>query len=340
MGTMRRHRSIEKAGKATRLRLGPPVSRWRLRAALGSLVLPALFLWAPPLVVYASMAAAVLAAIVLARSHRRHTRPHGFVLVDGSGICRIDLSSSSRSLKHLASWSDPFGVTLLASQARGSALLAITTPKQTRFLGVRLDGPGALALLAQSSVVADLDALTAHAPAETSLSSEDAITLLRAVRERAPQALRRLFLSGSRGERIVLDGPELRVEKERSGIQVDLDSPLEWRGFLFHEALGPAASIYQATWIRQGASELVLVASMPTELLLGVKRDAGAATHTARLRDAQLLQANPDKPPPRELRTGIERVFMLPLREALSRAPRASRNPLPARLSSSPDMGA
>jgi len=334
MGTLRRHLNIDSKPIA-RLRLGPPVSRWRRRVAVASMLLPVLFVWAPPLVVYLSMAVAVVLVVGFEASHRRHTRSHGFVMVDGWGVSRVDLSGA-RKLTRLAAWTEPFGVTLLASQARGSALLAITTPSQTRFLGVRFDGPAAAALLMQSSVVADGDALAAHAPEEASLRAEDAIALLKVVRERAPQALHRLFLSGSRGERIVLDGPELRIAKDRC---FDLDSPLEWRGFLFHEALGPAASIYQATWIRQGACELVLVAPMPTELLLSTMRE-GAGNTKKTSRDAQLLQPNPDKPPPRELRTGIERVFMLPLREALARAPRASRNAPPTRFSSSPDAGA
>lgn len=319
-----------------RLRLGPPVARWRLRAAIGSVLLPVLFVWAPPLVVYASMAVAVALALGFAISHRRHTRSHGFVTLDASGVSRIDFSGrEGHKVARLASWGQPFGVTLLASQARGSALMALTTPTQTRFLGVRLDGAAAATLLMQSSIVADGDALAAHAPPEASLSAEDALLLLRVIRERAPQALHRLFLSGTRGERIVLDGAELRVAADRL---FDLDAPLEWRGFLFHEAMGVSASIYQATWIRQGASETVLVAPMPTELLLSAKGEAPGAKRSPR--DAQLLQANPDKPPPRELRTGIERVFMLPLREALARAPRASRNAPPSRLSSSPDAGA
>ncbi|HSQ68238.1 MAG TPA: hypothetical protein VLM85_33745, partial [Polyangiaceae bacterium] len=75
-----------------RLRLGPPVARWRLRAAIGSVLLPVLFVWAPPLVVYASMAVAVALALGFAISHRRHTRSHGFVTLDASGVSRIDFS--------------------------------------------------------------------------------------------------------------------------------------------------------------------------------------------------------------------------------------------------------
>jgi hypothetical protein len=149
------------------------------------------------------------------------------------------------------------------------------------------------------------------------------------LRERAPLAQRRLYLSGTRGERIVLDGHELRIGTAR---KFDLDAPVEWRGFVFHEALGASASIYQATWVRQGASEVVFVAPLPTELLLSTRRDAPSTSVR------RVLQATPEEPPPGELRTGIERVFMLPVREALARAPRPAR-PASSKRASSPDVG-
>jgi hypothetical protein len=46
-------------------------------------------------------------------------------------------------------------------------------------------------------------------------------------------------------------------------------------------------------------------------------------------RDVRLMQASAGDPPPRELRCAIDRPFMLPLRHALDRAPRASRTALP-----------
>ncbi|HEY2368315.1 MAG TPA: hypothetical protein VGH87_18080, partial [Polyangiaceae bacterium] len=78
------------------------------------------------------------------------------------------------------------------------------------------------------------------------------------------------------------------------------------------------------------------VAPMPTELLL----TASKSNPPKRLTQQQkLLTPTPDEPPPGDLRTGIERVFMLPVREALSRAPRPSRAPA-TRRASSPDLGA
>ena len=49
----------------------------------------------------------------------------------------------------------------------------------------------------------------------------------------------------------------------------------------------------------------------------------------ALVRDLRLMRSLPDVPPPRELRLGIERLFMLPRRQALDRAPRATRASTP-----------
>jgi len=277
------------------------------------------------------MIASAVLAIGFAVAHRVRAKPRGWVIADARGVSR----SSPRKREEVAKFSEPFGVTVLASQARKRAILALTTPNETRFLGVRLDGPSASVLVEHASFVADGDALAAHASDEDAMSSEDALALVKHIRTHAPLAQRRLYLSGTRGERIVLDGHQLRVDTLEKTRLFDLESPVEWRGFLFHEALGPAANIYQATWIRQGSSELVLVAPMPTELLLAAKRSSDTRRAS---REAQILAPNPDEPPPGDLRTGIERVFMLPVREALARAPRPARN-APKRRASSPDLG-
>jgi len=314
---------MAKSRATVRFRLGPPASRWFLWLALSSVL-------ATPLSVgFVALAVAFVAV------HFAQSRARGFVVVHGWGVARtLVRSKHGKREDTLARFTEPFGITVLASQAKRRALLALTSPTRTRFIGVRLEGLAAGALLEHASIVADGDALAAHARDEDSMSATDALALLRAIREIAPLAQRRLFMSGTRGERIVLDGAELRVESQKPK-SFDLDSPLEWRGYLFHEALGPAASIYQATWVRQGSSELVLVAPMPTELLLSAKSEATRPLAPT----AKLLQPSTDEPPPPDLRTGIERLFMLPVREALARAPRPSRN-APKRHASSPDLGA
>ncbi len=313
--------------------LGAPRPRTLAWLALAAAFLPVPFVLAPWLVLAPAMIVAASLAIGLAVAHRVRTRPSGWVTADAHGVRR----SSTRKDEEVARFDVPFGILLLASHARRRALLAFTTPAATRFVGVRLDGPAASVLLEHASIVADGDALAAHASDDDSMSSESALALVRFVRERAPMAQQRLYLSGTRGERIVLEGAQLRVESTADESRYfDLESPVEWRGFLFHEALGPAANIYQATWIRQGSSELVFVAPMPTELLLGARRAQPQSARRAA--DAQVLAPSEDAPPPGHLRTGIERVFMLPVREALAKAPRPSR--APRRRTSAPDLGA
>jgi hypothetical protein len=87
--------------------------------------------------------------------------------------------------------------------------------------------------------------------------------------------------------------------------------------------------IYQATWIRQGTQETVLVSLLAS--LAGASSNAIATSQVpelelALLRDVRLMQAAPDSPPPADVRTAIERTYMLPLRAALDRAPRPSRS--------------
>jgi hypothetical protein len=100
--------------------------------------------------------------------------------------------------------------------------------------------------------------------------------------------------------------------------------------------LSPSAGVmvYQATWVRQGMSESVLVSllaslaslALPENALQGEVPEVASAV----LRDLRLMQATPDAPPPAELRVGIERMYMLRLRAALDRAPRTSHKSLPS----------
>jgi hypothetical protein len=267
-------------------------------------------------------------AFVLVHVVIRRGRTRGWVALTERGIARIDRSGKEVPL---ASWGEPFGVAVLANHARTHALLAFTTPHHTRFLAIRLpDGEADAALVREvfllAATVADADVIRDDGAA---LAPADAAELIRSIRARAPNAIGRIYLSGAADEDIVLEERELRCGQRT----FDLRAPLEWRGFLFHESMGAVATVYQATWIRQGATELVVVAPLPPEISVGRQRDV--RLHPSFLRDLKLMQATPDEPPPRELRFAIERVFMLPLRQALDRAPRASRPTAPpSRLSS------
>jgi hypothetical protein len=119
----------------------------------------------------------------------------------------------------------------------------------------------------------------------------------------------RIFLVDSAGDGVALEGQELRVRDK----VIDLTDPLEWRSFTFHETGTAAMTLYQATWVRQGTTELVLVCPIPAEL------------------SSWGLGRWPDPPPAREHRVAVDRVFMIPLRKALEGAPRVSRAGAPPR---------
>lgn len=271
------------------------------------------------------------------RIYAERTKVRGWICFYSWGVTREDDDGSVR----LLGFGEPFGVSLLADHARSTALLAFTTPTHTRYTTVDArQGPPAI--LARATTIAESDAASLVAP--FGLSGDDALTLLRMIEHAAPRATERLFLNGSRGERIAVDSSELRVDPIRDtqtgrSRTFDLRAPLEWRGFMFHESVGPVTTLYQATWVRQGAGEIVFVAPMPHVLASQADRRVGLSGEDVAhvVRDLELLQSLPDSPPPRELRTAIERAFMLPLRQALDRAPRAARNAPPTRLQSSPD---
>ena len=76
------------------------------------------------------------------------------------------------------------------------------------------------------------------------------------------------------------------------------------------------SSDYQATWVRQGTTELVFVCPLPSDAsALGLGRSS-------------------NHPPAREHCVAVDRLFMLPLRKAVEAAPRISRAGAPPRRSS------
>ncbi len=257
-----------------------------------------------------AVALVLLAAFGVRRlTSRGVALPRGYLVADATGVHRESSSSSATTAAAttptaMLRWNEPFGVTLLASRARDRLVCAVTTPSATRYVGVRVprDDADARTLLGRASTVSDDDILAISGDDTVRLGATEALTLLTHLQMRAAGAMERIYLTAPRGERIELDGYELRAGER----VIDLSAPLEWRAFVFHESGGTVAALYQATWVRQADAELFFVA--PT---------AGEIGFT-------------DEPPPRELRLAIDRVFMLPLRRALERAPRASRPNFPA----------
>ncbi len=170
------------------------------------------------------------------------------------------------------------------------------------------------------------------------IAPEDFVTLLDTLSARSPSCLDRFVLTDARGADLTLDGRAL-LAGDRS---IDLDAPLEWRAIVFQEAFGQSVAVYQGTWVRQGNHELVFVCLLPSlgpaifaDIdLAGLDRAQGQAPKaplSGLLRDIRLMQATPEQPPPTEQRVAIDRHFMLPVRCALDRAPRAAQQHLAAR---------
>jgi hypothetical protein len=253
--------------------------------------------------------------------------------------------------ERLIDLSGSFGMTLLSDPVRHRLVLAVTATGRAVYLTARVDPEERRAyrtLLSNASTVSDdddvLDALGPDgAPLELKL--RDMATLIETLLQADGMALDRCFLSDTHGAPVVLDNNELQIG--RKGF--DLRAPLEWRAMLFQEPFGTltpvsdhasaqappgGVMVYQATWVRQGLSEAVLVSLIPSVSSVSVPPHPPAGevpeVASAVLRDLRLMQALPEPPPPSELRVGIERMFMLRLRAALDRAPRASHKDIPS----------
>ncbi len=304
----------------------------RLRVALvacGALLLAAASL-VPGLPLAARIAIGIVAVGVLvfaATRRRMAVRATGAAIVaDAAGLSR----ASADGVKPIVRWDAPFGVTLLASYGRPHGLLAFTTPTQTRYVPMRIDGrsDGEDELFARIAVLADLD-LVDGITHDAALTAADAAALIRHVEKQDRAALGRVYLSDGRGAPIALDRGTLSIASR----SFDLTSHLEWRALMFHESTGQAAALYQATWIRQNGAEVVLVAPMPASIVPrepNAHREASGRLGRTLTRDLRLLQSPAEPPPPRDVRVAIDRPFMMAVRRILDEAPLASRIALPA----------
>jgi hypothetical protein len=290
---------------------------------VGAYVVPAL----PLALRFAGFTLAFVVLALAALRRPRAARASGSSIVaDATGLARISLDGT----KSLVRWDAPFGVTLLASYGRPHALLAFTTPTQTRYVPTRLDGRSEAddELFARIAVLADLDLVDGVAH-DAALGSSDAAALVRHAEERSDGgALGRVFLSDGRGVPISLDRATLSVASR----SFDLTSHLEWRALMFHESSGQSTALYQATWIRQSGAEVVLVAPMPATIVPrepNAHREASGRLGRALTRDLRLLQSPAESPPPRDVRVAIDRPFMMAVRRVLDEAPLASRVVIP-----------
>lgn len=329
---------VPRRDEMMRLPLGPraPVGSPVFAAVLGvGLTLEAIgvaFIRCEPWIrAVCALALVALAAVWSRKFGRRQEPPRGWLVVDAEGVHRIDRGRTVT----LVAWGEPFGVTVLSSADRARLLLALTTPKATRYLTARVrdaeDAAAAPALLNRATTAAASDLRDGD---ELALHAADAERLVNTLARLAPDAVESIYMSDVAGEPIVLQTGELRV----GGRRMNLSLPFEWRTSIFQERGPHAASVCQATWVRQAEVEVVLVAPMAADGGWTHDADAairaageGALVRRAITRDLRLIRASAGDAPSREVRHAIDRVFVLPVRRALDKAPRAARLAGPAR---------
>ncbi len=260
---------------------------------------------------------------------RRDGEPCGEVRIDGHGIMRIEAKKSVR----LARWGGPFGVTIFSNRACTRLLFAFTTPDSTRYLNVpilRRDTDTLRDLLANAIVLTDSDVCWSHQDSSATIDARDALDLYRVLMTRAPASFERVYMSTPQGAIVLLNGGILRV-----GTQMfDLTAPLEWQGLVFKDSGGGASLVYQGTRVRQAGTEVVLVSLLPDaaawlrpneaawhEFIRESGRTSEQPESSTRVNDVRLMKSVPVDPPPPEIRFAIDRLFVLPFRQALDRAP-------------------
>ncbi|WP_437309776.1 IMP dehydrogenase [Sorangium sp. So ce388] len=300
---------------------------WSVPLFVAALVLVAT---ARSLMVRALLPIALVAAAValLARGRRRPLLPPAQASRRGLSIDGDQLLLQARggAAQHLLlPLRERFGVTLLATPRRDRLVALLSSGAGMSSIGASFDGPSHrtfAALLDRASVVgSDEVGLAAIGPDGEPISLGPAAfaALLDELALRSPGCLERFFVTDARGAALSLDGRELRA----GGRVFDLSAPLEWRAFVFQEALGQAIAEYQGTWVRQGTSEIVLVCLLPamSPALDGLSASLGPLDRGA-LRDLRLMQGLPESPPSAEQRVAIDRLLMVPIRSALDKAPR------------------
>lgn len=321
----------------------PPAPRWgrallvpggaALALSLGVILLTRPPLWLAGVLGVASGIAAVLVSAWLAHRTRPSAQPRALLLTDHSlGF------TDGQAVTPVLSLDTSFGITLIANRARTRVAMVVTTTRETFYACADVPDDQrtfARTILASALTVAsDERALDAAGPdGAPMLLSVDAFVRLHAALCRLdPASPSRMYLTDVRGEAVTLDGPRLSAGRR----SFDLTAGLEWRGMLFRESsFGGGAAVYQGTHVRQGSTEIVFVSLMPALASPFSPGDVLATREPtlerAVLRDMQLMNESSGEPPPPELRVAVERVFMLPLRAALSTAKQRS--------SSQPDLG-
>lgn len=280
--------------------------------------------------------ALLLAAAVLLRTawklaaHEKKKRQRG-LRFEGQ---RLWFQSPGRAAEQTLLITNPknlFGITLFATPHRDRVLMMITSEFGTFCVGSRFDASARrmfVPLLELAfTVTSDEDVLEAIGPDGKPLMLENKhfAGIIHAIADRAGACFERIVQSDAQGAPVLLNGSELHIGDKT----FDLCAPLDWRGIVFQENMGQSVVVYQGTWLSQGADEVVLVSLLPSIMSVGLSGILEGAPISALdrgvLRDLRLMQMSPESPPPNERRVAVDRLLMLPLRNAIDAAPRVSR---------------
>jgi hypothetical protein len=247
------------------------------------------------------------------------------VFVEGTELWVVE-GEDFRSLLRL---DRPFGATLFATPERDRLVLALTHRDGVEYLAARApSGARHEAILARTVTTARSELPIAERM-PTFERGDRLLDLVDHLAGCAGGALDRVWLSDAGMCDLVLDGQRLRAGE----LDFDLARPLRWRGYTFQEGSALATQSYQATALRQGEREIVLVSLAPAaelataSILTGLDGQgrigplALDSVQRALARDLRLARGLVDLPPPRALRVAIDRLFVPRLRAALDLAP-------------------
>lgn len=247
------------------------------------------------------------------------------VVLRGEELWVVD-GDGARPLLHL---DRPFGATLFATPERDRLVLALSHRDGVEYLAAGApSGARHESILARSVTTARAE-LPIAPRMPTFERGDGLLDLVAFLADRARGALDRVWLSDAGMCDLVLDGRRLRAGE----LDFDLARPLWWRAFTFQEGSALTAQSYQATQLRQGEREVVLVSLSPSAELASTSILDGLAAATregplalesvqrALARDLRLAQGLFDMPPSRAHRVAVDRLFVPRLRAALDQAP-------------------
>ena len=259
-----------------------------------------------------------------------NSKQPGNLLIDDHSI---RLTRAGDPTESLISLSSGFGLTLLTTVDRSRLALALTTSQGMLCVGSDvdpIDHKRLESLIPRAVTVSRNELMMASfSPGGECLmvDSTSLLQLLDMLTQLDATSLGRLILTDHQGREVSLEPDRLTTPMGT----IRLDQPFEWRGLRFCEGSATWDAEFQATWVRQGMEEVVLV-SLP----VGDIRDSlhelkhhGVRPDAMLRQDARLAHGARSLPPPLEQRVAVDRLFMPALRRALDSAHVDTRKSIP-----------